>query len=154
MPDRLRRHWPEYLMEAAGLGLFMIVAAACASVLEYPASPLRQFLPDPLVRRALMGVAMGATSIALVYSPLGARSGAHLNPATTLTFFRLGRVHGDRRRRLHRCSVRRRSGRNRDRVAPRSRPGSRRRRFTTWRQCPGPGDHSPRSPPRSPSRSC
>ena len=94
MPDRLRRHWPEYLMEAAGLGLFMIVAAACASVLEYPASPLRQFLPDPLVRRALMGVAMGATSIALVYSPMGARSGAHLNPATTLTFYRLGRVHG------------------------------------------------------------
>jgi aquaporin Z len=94
MPDRLRHHWPEYLMEAAGLGLFMIVAAACASVIEHPASPLRQLLPDPLVRRALMGVAMGATSIALVYSPMGARSGAHLNPATTLTFYRLGRVHG------------------------------------------------------------
>jgi aquaporin Z len=94
MPDRVLRHWPEYLMEAAGLGLFMIVAAACASAIEYPASPLRQLLPGPLVRRALMGVAMGATSIALVYSPMGARSGAHLNPATTLTFYRLGRVHG------------------------------------------------------------
>jgi aquaporin Z len=94
MPDRVRRHWPEYLMEAAGLGLFMIVAAACASAIEHPASPLRQALPDPLVRRALMGVAMGATAIALVYSPMGARSGAHFNPATTLTFYRLGRVHG------------------------------------------------------------
>jgi aquaporin Z len=93
MRERLWRHWPEYLMEAAGLGLFMIAAAACASILEHPASPVRQALPDPLLRRALMGLAMGATSIALVYSPMGARSGAHLNPATTLTFYRLGRVH-------------------------------------------------------------
>ena len=59
MPDRVRRHWPEYLMEAAGLGLFMIVAAACASAIEHPASPLRQLLPDPLVRRALMGAGDG-----------------------------------------------------------------------------------------------
>jgi aquaporin Z len=94
MRERLWHHWPEYLMEAAGIGLFMIVAAACASILEHPASPVRQALADPLLRRALMGLAMGATSIALVYSPMGARSGAHLNPATTLTFFRLGRVHG------------------------------------------------------------
>jgi len=94
MVDRLRRHWPEYLMEAAGLGLFMIVAAICASILEHPASPIRQALCDPLLRRTFMGLAMGATSIALVYSPMGARSGAHLNPATTLTFYRLGRVDG------------------------------------------------------------
>jgi aquaporin Z len=93
MGERLRRHWPEYLMEAGGLGLFMIAAAAGASILEHPASPIRQALPDPLIRRVLMGLSMGATSIALVYSPMGARSGAHLNPATTLAFHRLGRVH-------------------------------------------------------------
>ena len=76
MRERLRRHWPEYLMEAGGLALFMIAAAACASILEHPASPVRHALPDPLIRRVLMGLAMGATSIALVYSPMGARSGA------------------------------------------------------------------------------
>jgi aquaporin Z len=39
-----------------------------------------------------MGLAMGTTAVALIYSPWGRRSGAHLNPATTLTFWRLGKV--------------------------------------------------------------
>jgi len=91
---RLRRHWPEYLAEAVGLGLFMISASLFASLIEHPASPLRHAVADPLVRRLLMGLAMGSTAIALIYSPIGARSGAHTNPATTFTFWRLGRVHG------------------------------------------------------------
>ncbi len=93
MIERLRQHAPEYLMEAAGLGLFMISAATFATLLEHPLSPVRQSLPDAFVRRALMGLAMGSTAVALIYSAIGARSGAHLNPATTLTFYRLGRVH-------------------------------------------------------------
>jgi aquaporin Z len=87
-----KNHWPEYLIEAGGLGLFMISASGFATLLEHPASPLRHALPDSLVRRALMGVAMGLTAIALIYSPFGQRSGAHFNPAVTLTFFRLGKV--------------------------------------------------------------
>jgi aquaporin Z len=35
---------------------------------------------------------MGLTAIALIYSPWGKRSGAHMNPAVTLTFLRLGKV--------------------------------------------------------------
>ncbi|MGB8701662.1 MAG: aquaporin [Thermosynechococcaceae cyanobacterium] len=90
--NALRRHYPEYLMEAAGLGLFMISAAVFTALLEHPASPLHQMIADPLFRRFLIGVAMGLTAIALVYSPWGKQSGAHLNPAFTFTFFRLGKV--------------------------------------------------------------
>ena len=39
-----------------------------------------------------MGLAMGLTAVAIIYSPWGQRSGAHMNPAFTLTFFRLGKV--------------------------------------------------------------
>jgi aquaporin Z len=88
----LRDHWPEYLIEAAGLGLFMISAGAFATVLEYPQSTIHHAIADPLVRRALMGLAMGATLVGLVYSPWGRQSGAHFNPVVTLTFFRLGKV--------------------------------------------------------------
>ncbi|MGH8750764.1 MAG: MIP/aquaporin family protein, partial [Burkholderiales bacterium] len=66
--------------------------SACVFVvlIEYPASPLAQ--ADPLLRRFLVGTAMGLTAIGIVYSPLGQRSGAHFNPAVTLTFLRLGKI--------------------------------------------------------------
>jgi aquaporin Z len=35
---------------------------------------------------------MGLTAIAIIYSPLGQRSGAHFNPAVTATFLLLGKV--------------------------------------------------------------
>lgn len=79
-------------MEAAGLGLFMISACLFATVLHHPSSPVRQVIGDDVMRRMLMGLAMGATLIAIVYSPWGKQSGAHLNPSFTLTFFRLGKI--------------------------------------------------------------
>jgi aquaporin Z len=90
--ESLQRHWPEYLMEAAGLGIFMISAAVCTTVLEYPGSPLHEAIPNPVIRRVLIGFAMGLTAIGLIYSPWGKQSGAHLNPAVTLTFYRLGKI--------------------------------------------------------------
>ena len=88
----LKRHWPEYLMEAAELGIFMISACGFGVLLEYSGSPIRQTIHEPFVRRMLMGLAMGLTAIAIIYSPWGKQSGAHFNPAVTLTFFRLGKV--------------------------------------------------------------
>jgi aquaporin Z len=93
MLESIRRHWPEYLIEAAGLGVFMIAACAFGVALEHPSSPIRELLPA-FPRRALMGLAMGAAAITIIYSPWGKRSGAHINPAVTWTFFRLGKIEG------------------------------------------------------------
>ena len=88
----LRTHWPEYLIEAALLGLFMISASGFTMLLEYPSSRAVAALPDPFVRRMLIGIAMGLTALALILSPLGKRSGAHFNPAVTLAYLRMGKV--------------------------------------------------------------
>jgi aquaporin Z len=92
MTDALKQHWPEYLIEAACLGLFMTSAFTFGTILEHPASAVHQAIPNPLLRRLLMGIAMGLTAISIIYSPWGKQSGAHINPSTTLTFFRLGKV--------------------------------------------------------------
>lgn len=92
--DAIRTHWPEYLMEAAGLGLFMASAAIVTTVLEHPHSPFHAAISDPLLRRVLIGIAMGLTAVSIIYSLWGKQSGAHLNPAVTLTFFRLGKIEG------------------------------------------------------------
>ena len=89
---RLVAHLPEYAIEAALLAAFMLSACSFGVLLEHPDSPVRQAIGDPVLRRVLMGLAMGTTAVAIIYSPWGGRSGAHINPATTLTFWRLGRI--------------------------------------------------------------
>jgi aquaporin Z len=92
MAEAFKKHWPEYLMEAAELGLFMFSACAFTVLLFHPSSPVAQTIHDGVLRRLLMGTAMGSTAIAIIFSPLGQRSGAHFNPSVTWTFFRLGKI--------------------------------------------------------------
>ncbi len=90
MINSLKNHWQEYLIEAWGLGMFMISACVLGVLLFHPNSPLVEL--NAMFRNVLMGIAMGATAIAIICSPWGKRSGAHINPSVTLTFFRLGKV--------------------------------------------------------------
>lgn len=92
MVAALRVHWPEYLMEATELAIFMVSACLFTVVLEHPALVLRDAIASPMLRRVLIGLAMGLTAIAIIYSPWGKQSGAHFNPSVTLTFLRLGKV--------------------------------------------------------------
>jgi len=88
----LRAHWPEYLMEAALLGAFMVSACVFGALLEFPGSPVRRAISSGFARLALAGLAMGLTALGIFYSPWGKQSGAHINPVVTLTFFRLGKI--------------------------------------------------------------
>jgi aquaporin Z len=62
-------------------------------LLEHPASPARQALPDSeLLRWGLLGVSLGLVLVIIVYNPWGKQSGAHINPAVTLGFWQLGKI--------------------------------------------------------------
>ena len=88
----LHLHWPEYLMEAGQMSLYMFCTCSFATLLQHPASPVRHFFISGIVRRALMGLAIGATVMALIMSPWGKQSGGHINPAMTFAFYRLGKL--------------------------------------------------------------
>lgn len=83
---------PEYAIEAWCLCTFMVSASLFGVLLFHPASPA--FGINVWLRNAIAGAAMGSTAIAIICSPWGKRSGAHFNPAVTLTFFRLGKING------------------------------------------------------------
>jgi aquaporin Z len=93
LQSALREHWPEYLMEGWALGSFMVAVGVFATVLGSPGSLASHLVPSAIVRTVLLGLAMGVTAVLLIHSPWGKRSGAHMNPAVTLAFLRLGKIH-------------------------------------------------------------
>jgi aquaporin Z len=83
-----RAHWPEYFIEAWGTAMLLWVVAMTAGLIE----PRFRSSWPPLAWRALEAVAIAPTIALLIYSPWGRRSGAHFNPAITVTFWALGKV--------------------------------------------------------------
>lgn len=90
MLEALRNNWLEYICEALGLGVFMISACVFSVLLFHPDSAVIGW--NLQLRFVLIGLAMGLTAILIFKSPFGKLSGAHINPAVTLTFWRLGKI--------------------------------------------------------------
>ena len=99
---RMQRHKPEgvktnlhaYLMEAAGLAGFVITAGLIVIFLEHPSLPVMQgkLSQHLAIRRVILGIAMGLYIMGATLL-IGKRSGAHMNPAVTLAFYGLGKMH-------------------------------------------------------------
>ena len=81
-----------YLIEAWGLGLFMISASLFTILFQHPDMKLVSLIPSDLIRRIFIGTAMGGTAVAIITSPWGRRSGAHINPSVTLIMLLLKKI--------------------------------------------------------------
>lgn len=92
MKAAFRKNYVHYLQEALGLGIFMVSACFFAAMLFSEKSSCYHLFEATIQRNLTMGVAMGCTALVIFYSPLTAGSGAHINPAVTLTFLRINKL--------------------------------------------------------------
>lgn len=88
----MKDHLPEYLAEVAGTAIMMLVGVGAIALMWADGSPLPGWIPSPDLRRFLTGLLFAAGATLVVVSPLGQRSGGHLNPAVTLAFWLKGRI--------------------------------------------------------------
>ena len=80
-----------YACELAGTALMLFVGVAAVAFMWGAGSPVPD-ISNPALRRLVTGLLFAGGATAVVYSPLGQRSGAHINPAITLAFWSLGKI--------------------------------------------------------------
>jgi aquaporin Z len=89
----MRRKLSLYACEFAGTALMLFWGVTAVSLMWGSGSPVPATL-NPALRRLVTGILFAGGATAVVYSPLGQRSGGHINPAVTLAFWRLGKFPG------------------------------------------------------------
>lgn len=90
-------HWVEWFCELAGTAALLLGGLSAICLDFSTGSPVASVLPSHSARLLLTGLLFAGTGSLVALSPLGRRSGAHLNPAVTLAF--------TLRRHLHPCDV-------------------------------------------------
>jgi aquaporin Z len=93
LADALAIHWREYLMEAIELAILMFFICSFGTLIYSYDSPLKDWALSDAAKSFLMGIGVAVTTFLIIISPLGRRTGAHFNPAITLTYFYLDRIH-------------------------------------------------------------
>jgi aquaporin Z len=91
--DAAALHWKEYAMEATEISALMLSTCIWGTLVYSDESPFKSLGVSGVFKPIVMGISIAVTTFMIIRSPFGRRSGAHMNPAVTLAFLWLGRVH-------------------------------------------------------------
>lgn len=86
-------HFVEWFCELAGTALLMLGGLSAVCLDFAPGSPVASVVPNHSARLLITGLLFAGSGSLVAISPLGRRSGAHLNPAVTVAFWWRGHVH-------------------------------------------------------------
>ena len=83
----IKLNWSEYLSEFFGTAIMMTIGIGAVVFMWSEGSVMTALIPSEPWRRLATGILFAGGGTAVVLSPLGQRSGGHLNPAMTLAFW-------------------------------------------------------------------
>lgn len=86
-------HWNEWACELSGTALLLIGGFSAVCLDFGKGSAVARAIPSHSVRLLITGLLFAGTGSLVAVSPLGRRSGAHLNPAVTFAFWLRRHVH-------------------------------------------------------------
>jgi aquaporin Z len=84
--------WPVFVSELVGTALLVLLGLSLVVLMFGEGSPIAGVLPSEGWRRLITGFLFGTTGALIVLSPVGKRSGAHINPVVTLAFRLMGKL--------------------------------------------------------------
>ncbi|MGE5189843.1 MAG: MIP/aquaporin family protein [Gemmatimonadota bacterium] len=84
--------WHAWAAEFAGTAFMVAWGLSAVVFMMSASSPMGALMPSYRLRLLLTGIVFAAGGTLVVYSPLGQRSGGHINPAVSLTFWMLGKM--------------------------------------------------------------
>ena len=84
--------WRLYLSEFIGTALLISIGVSFVILDFAKGSPVPAMIPSAGLRRIITGFLFGSTGMLITFSPVGKWSGAHINPAVTLSFWLKGKI--------------------------------------------------------------
>ena len=86
-------HLAEYASECLGTAFLVFCVVGVVATLFGTSSPVTSHIPDPALRLLIAGLLLGGAGWLVALSPPGRLSGGHINPAVSLGFWLLDKMH-------------------------------------------------------------
>lgn len=88
----MNERWLNYAAEGVGTAFMVAFGLSSVAIFWSGFSPITSLMPDPGIRRLLTGVLFATGVMAVIYSPVGRKTGAHINPSVTLSLLFLKKI--------------------------------------------------------------